>query len=534
MRGPLFLFIVVLCFAAAAPAQEEDTELVDEFKRYFKRDRSPREKIEAIYVLRDTDTLVATQALVRVFDTDEAGVRDAALETIGSYRNPESVNFLIEKYLLNKKEKKEHRIICAVECLGRMENPLAVDPILEVYRKARSWEMKRALGTALGNLKSEQALYAIAELAKDKDPTLRVIALEAMAKVGNAEASVLPPDAEGMDEERCKEIIIDLVGNDDNWQVRSAAIAAIRKLRFKDGVQPLIDRMREEEGRLRGDAFEAIKEITFAQWGDNPQEWQKYWNRVQDRFEIPDLDVVLEARRKRAEEGTRYSEGTPTFGGIPTKSRWIVFVIDISFSMETHVIETDRFRESGRDYVSFERLEIVKDELMRTIETLDEKVVFNILAFATDMMWWKKTMVRANVLNRNSAVDFTKKLKPVGGGAAQFKTQAGLKAGNIMEKSKTNTYGALMAALGVDEGEEEEAMAGRKTFKNKVDTIFFLTDGEPTAGKVVDMEEIRSAVRRVNKVRQVVIHTIAIGDFRKNFLKALAEDNGGVYVDLGK
>ena len=53
-------------------------------------------------------------------------------------------------------------------------------------------------------------------------------------------------------------------------------------------------------------------------------------------------------------------------------------------------------------------------------------------------------------------------------------------------------------------------------------------------GKVIDQHEIRAEVKRINKVRKIVLHTIAIGDFQKNFMKALAKDNGGVYVDLGK
>jgi hypothetical protein len=303
-------------------------------------------------------------------------------------------------------------------------------------------------------------------------------------------------------------------------------------MRFKEGIQPLIDRMRQEEGRLRQDAFEALREITFAQWGDDPLEWQKYWDRVKDRFEVPDLNVVMEARKKREQEGGRYSEGTPAFAGIETKSKRIIFVIDVSLSMETEVLETDRFKERGRDYKNFQRLEIVKEELIRTVESFDENVQFNILAFATNLKWWKKDLVTSNILNRNSAVDFVRRLEPIGGGSTGFKVRAGLKANALLKEGMTNTYGALMAALGVDEEYEEDA--ARRTFNNEVDTIYFLSDGEPTVGTIIDQDEIREAVFRVNKVRKVTLHTIAIGDFRKSFLKHLAQENGGVYVDLGK
>ena len=41
-------------------------------------------------------------------------------------------------------------------------------------------------------------------------------------------------------------------------------------------------------------------------------------------------------------------------------------------------------------------------------------------------------------------------------------------------------------------------------------------------------------ITEANLIRKVVIHTIAIGNFEKAFMKGLAEKNGGVFVDLGK
>ena len=35
-------------------------------------------------------------------------------------------------------------------------------------------------------------------------------------------------------------------------------------------------------------------------------------------------------------------------------------------------------------------------------------------------------------------------------------------------------------------------------------------------------------------VHKLVLHTIAIGEFQKEFLQALAVENSGVFVDLGR
>jgi hypothetical protein len=360
-----------------------------------------------------------------------------------------------------------------------------------------------------------------------------VVAVDGLSSFGRADAPLTEASDSGEPPERIKDALVRVLGNDPDWQVRAAAVDAIRHLRFKEGVQPLIDRMRVEEGRIRQDAYEALRELTFLQYGDDPAEWQGFWDRAGAQFKLPDLDVVMAARKKRQAEGGKYTPAAPGFAGIETKSRRILFVIDVSRSMEEEVIDTERFREGDKDYPSLQRLEIVKQELIRTVEGFDENVYFNILAFATKMNWWKKDMVPANVLNRNSAVDFTRKLSPIGGGAETFRVRARLKSNAVLKEAMTNTYGALMAALGVPEDEDPSGSKADRDFNEKVDTIYFLTDGNPTTGKLTMESEILDAVRRVNELRKVRIHAIAIGDFKKTFLKELAEQNGGVYVDMG-
>jgi hypothetical protein len=62
-----------------------------------------------------------------------------------------------------------------------------------------------------------------------------------------------------------------------------------------------------------------------------------------------------------------------------------------------------------------------------------------------------------------------------------------------------------------------------------VDTIFLLTDGQPSAGAVVDEDALLRTVAGWNVGRGVVIHTIAIGG-RSRFLERLAEQSGGEHT----
>jgi hypothetical protein len=74
----------------------------------------------------------------------------------------------------------------------------------------------------------------------------------------------------------------------------------------------------------------------------------------------------------------------------------------------------------------------------------------------------------------------------------------------------------------------------KNAIKSPLDTVYFLSDGRPSVGKIIEPLEILKEVRKHNEAFRMVIHTIAIGDFTKDFLQRLAEENGGVFVDLGR
>jgi len=166
---------------------------------------------------------------------------------------------------------------------------------------------------------------------------------------------------------------------------------------------------------------------------------------------------------------------------------------------------------------------------------LGSNVYFNILAFASEVEPWRKKRVPANSLNKRSALDFLRKLEPIGGAAASEMAQAGLTGAAALGKGRTNTYGALCQALGVDPKMETALITPGAVEKSKgVDTVFFLSDGIPSVGEIVEPDDILAAILEFNRFRRVVIHTVSIGEFKKDFMIDLARKTDGVYVDLGR
>ena len=75
--------LAVGCAAAVARADLVD-DLIAEFKRFYKGNASPAEKIEAIHVLDKADRDKAVEALVDAFDDSDFTVRQAAVEVVGA------------------------------------------------------------------------------------------------------------------------------------------------------------------------------------------------------------------------------------------------------------------------------------------------------------------------------------------------------------------------------------------------------------------------------------------------------------------
>ena len=171
--------------------------------------------------------------------------------------------------------------------------------------------------------------------------------------------------------------------------------------------------------------------------------------------------------------------------------------------MDDLVVERDKFE----DHDDYEKFLIVSDHLTETIDTLTSDTYFDIVAFATDVKAWKKKLVSANIVNRASAKAWVERLKPLGGTEDQELASAGLGGLVDLAAGKTNTLKALLYPFGIDGDKpppkQTFTKAGKASIKNKLDTVYFLSDGRPSVGRLVDTRE-------------------------------LAQQNGGVFVDLGR
>jgi HEAT repeat protein len=523
MKRSNALFLVLLCLVASAFAAQ-DVEVVKEFRKYFKKYKDTPTRVEAVLALESNESPLVVAALVEIVDGAEPDVQRAAVRVLSKFRTRPPVDALLAELESNKRES-VRLVLLEATAAGAYSGSA---PIVATLLTDKSWTVRRAAVDALSRAAAapppaaeEGAAPVPAEavdvparilpLCADAEPAVRCAALDALALL-KSPAVVEPARA----------ALVDPV-----WQVRASAVAALGVVRRRESIEPLLERMAVEEGRLVADIGRALEEITGRGFGQRLESWQQFWATFKDRFQIPSDEELAKLREAQARSREKYSPpGAVSYHGIESPSRRILFVIDVSGSMESEVVEKERFASGG--YPSMLRIDIVKTELLRTIENLEAYVEFNVLAFATEVKSWKKSLVPANVLSKSAALEWVGRLESIGGSSKEELARAGLVGSANLEAGKTNTYAALMAALGVEPG------AKRDEYSVAVDTIFFLSDGRPSHGDYVDTKDILREVRTANSVRKVVIHTIALGEFEKDFMRELASDNGGVFVDLGR
>jgi len=148
-------------------------------------------------------------------------------------------------------------------------------------------------------------------------------------------------------------------------------------------------------------------------------------------------------------------------------------------------------------------MDFARSQLKYVISRLKRDQSFDIVWFSESVVAWQGGFVPATPANRAKALAWV----------ASLKCEAG-----------TNTWGGLMKAYNlVGKGGEEE------NFRRGADTIFFLSDGEPSIGDIKDKEQILAAIGRIHAVRRVKIHVVQIGTSIMPFMQRLASLTGGEF-----
>ncbi len=289
------------------------------------------------------------------------------------------------------------------------------------------------------------------------------------------------------------------------WIVQASAVAALATLRSKEGIAPLIERLATSKGRQRTDIHAALVSLTGKDFHTSVDLWRRWWDENGASFVVSATPPGPPAL-----EDARESLGL-TFFGITTESQQVLFILDVSGSMNFSMVARDNPSDDpGKPYDlprsdEVSRLVAAKRDLLQAIGGLKEGAVTNLIVYASDVWSWKDQPTTLDSKSREELNAYVESLEAVGG---------------------TNIYGALEFAFEMA-GVEGKGEWERPPF----DTIFLLSDGRPSVGVTTDLEEILAFVREKNRSAGIVIHTIGLSGAHNAYLmRNLAEQNGGTYV----
>lgn len=365
----------------------------------------------------------------------------------------------------------------ALAILGGRGERSATRLVRRSLRSEDAGELRQAVVT-LGRLLASDADWEdeLVELARDPRAAVRLGAAVALLELRTPAAI---------------EALHRLLGDPD-WRVRVEALEQVADLRRRRSVPVLIDRLDVERGRLRRDVALVLRLLTGLDHGTSAARWNAWWRAEGEAFRLPPAEVARAAEKERAQR-RRTNQTTASFYGMEVVSDRVAFVVDTSGSMSQRAGSKGRTSAERDQDTGPTRLDVANEELTNALKRISPGVLFNVVFFSSGVAPWQDELLAKDEETEAAALAFTGRQRPGGG---------------------TNLFDALLAAL------EDR----------RVDTIYVLSDGDPTAGQAVEPALILERIGELNRTRKIQVHCISIGK-RSEFLEALAGRNGGAYKE---
>ena len=291
--------------------------------------------------------------------------------------------------------------------------------------------------------------------------------------------------------------------------VKRSAAFTLRTLNDPRCVKSLIDALKVAEGLLREELEGTLHFFTGQSFEGDHEVWSQWWEKEGEAW----LKTGPRVRHSGAlHVGRREKGATTSFYGVETWSKRIVFVLDRSGSMRSGMNASGQQHppQEGDESAEKSKMELAREQLKKSIETLPKGVHFNVIFYETGVEVWKAPpeLVPATKENKQAAIDWFLMIDANG---------------------YTRTFDALGKALEYASG------------KGGADTIFLLSDGSPTAvdaGEPLSGEALEAeyaAFLEKNKIYKCLVHTIGIGQAQDQLLlQRIAKDTGGIYRDANR
>ena len=476
------------------------------------QDRRPSDtRTQSLRLLGRADGLKAARLLAGAIHGDSSAPSSSYLtnnstviRAMGDLRDPEAIEFLAAQLVDGKRPAAQRTAIAAA--LGKIRQLESARGLLRAAQSSDDFlaavaleglerivqpELISDLIDAIDKVDADRGIGLLAALRRMRDEldVEQCLALSSQRHdLSGVEAVALL--APHQTEPRIHARVVELL-HDPSWQVRQAALFLLADSPSVESIDALVARLEHEKGALARRLTRELRRLTGAVLPPHHDVWAQYWKSARAEWKVRaegnDRGRLGKNWVKHAEGHTEVAE----YFGLAVDSQVVTFVLDRSESMKlmVSVPKADGTQEEMR------RIDVARSELIGALERMRSHMSFNIVVFGDrfEALW--KSPQRCSDAALDAAKEFLS---------------------NVELKGATNIFDSLSASLD----------------DPRVDTVFLLSDGEPTLGRYVKPNEIAREIRRINARRQVTIHTIALG-FRSALLERLAVDNLGDHIVAG-
>jgi hypothetical protein len=294
--------------------------------------------------------------------------------------------------------------------------------------------------------------------------------------------------------------LVDVVPPQAPWPVRAQLVNAIRAVAEPESVDALIAILAEPgSARVAHDAEVALGVLTGGDYGTEAATWRDWWRVNRDRTQL---------RTKAATRAGSY--GKATFYGLGVPEGRVAFVVDTSGSMGEAVggkklLEYIKSAGHLSDTAIRTRLDLAVAELAHAVSNMKDRSSVAVISFSSEDLWQTKGFETVT---------------------PDLRAKIGERVHRLSAGGSTNVYAGLHAAF------HPTGKPRPQDVTEGPDTIFLLTDGNPSSGRLTEFDDLRDEVLAWNLGRAIRIHCVNVGDTNARLLRGLAYGTGGTVVDL--
>ena len=241
------------------------------------RRRGPRAHPNVIKALGDLECAEAALPLLKLLPKASDSVRPTVLYALARLADERAADALFEGFDTSDRLVRTVSANGVIRLLVKLKAAKDASRSRSPYRKVlkrtlqyiengKRDEVRRVLLNGMGKVQDLRAATVVRRILRMESESLRVAAARALGELKDP---------------RAVDSLTDMLF-DEKTALRRAALGALAVIGDESCVPTLIDRLEVSQLKERRDIIKTLRQLTGQSFGDNPEQWLRWWDGLQD------------------------------------------------------------------------------------------------------------------------------------------------------------------------------------------------------------------------------------------------------------